>query len=285
MLTLSIIFLIIPAFKCPLELCNKTFAVRSNARRHLKTHGITLPGDGDGKDDSGKDEYHVGFEEPVVIDVHEFGDGDYSTNEGDGAGTGGRGQRGRPKQRRELRWVPPSLAGRTNAAKLRSLSPASDMADVDAPDGEDGEDEDDEDPSHPSTKSSTRGRNTRHPSAVDLTFSQRRRPGLQVAPTPLSPVKPTDPAACADLDVKYEERDSYAEMGVYPYHPQQVSRRFKAIREFDPVSPILMMCIPVFLNRVFLVVDVRVVDPAGFLPRICLLSLSATILPSLTNCE
>ncbi|KLO19390.1 hypothetical protein SCHPADRAFT_898956 [Schizopora paradoxa] len=207
-------------FKCPLELCNKTFAVRSNARRHLKTHGITLPGDGDGKDDSGKDEYQVGFEDPVVINVHEF---EADAMGGDSAGGS---QRGRPRQRRvELRWVPPSLAGRTNVGRLRSLSPASDMADVDAPDGDDGEGEgshdDDEEPSSSGKSSSTRARTPRHPSAVDLTFSQRRRPGLHVASTPLHPVKSTDAATCGDLSVKYEERNSYAESGVYPYHPQQ----------------------------------------------------------------
>jgi hypothetical protein len=30
------------AYNCPVLTCNKTFAVRSNARRHLKTHGIKL---------------------------------------------------------------------------------------------------------------------------------------------------------------------------------------------------------------------------------------------------
>lgn len=56
--------------KCPVPDCDKWFAVRSNAKRHLvKTHGITMT---IGEAPS-TPTYSVGFEQPVVNDVHDSG--------------------------------------------------------------------------------------------------------------------------------------------------------------------------------------------------------------------
>lgn len=59
------------AFKCIYDGCAKTFAVRSNARRHLKTHGITPAACAS---PSLTSIFNIGFEEPVVNDVqHDMG--------------------------------------------------------------------------------------------------------------------------------------------------------------------------------------------------------------------
>lgn len=75
-------------YKCPVPSCDRHFAVRSNAKRHLKTHGINpslMEGPSQGTN------FMVGFEEPLVNHhVHDAG---------------------RPPTR--LRWIPHSLATRT----------------------------------------------------------------------------------------------------------------------------------------------------------------------------
>ncbi|KAG1747368.1 hypothetical protein EDB19DRAFT_1631079 [Suillus lakei] len=74
-------------YKCPVPSCDRHFAVRSNAKRHLKTHGINpslMEGPSQGTN------FMVGFEEPLVNHhVHDAG---------------------RPPTR--LRWIPHSLATR-----------------------------------------------------------------------------------------------------------------------------------------------------------------------------
>ncbi|THH19279.1 hypothetical protein EW146_g1863 [Bondarzewia mesenterica] len=86
-------------FKCPVDECTKSFTVRSNAKRHLRTHGIDppltrrRPRDGD----------EIGFEEPVVSDVRcptTFRAIDLKWVGQDGAETKGQGQ-GTTKQRGE----------------------------------------------------------------------------------------------------------------------------------------------------------------------------------------
>lgn len=76
------------AYKCPVPSCDRHFAVRSNAKRHLKTHGINpslMEGPSQGTN------FMVGFEEPLVNHhVHDSG---------------------RPPTR--LRWIPHSLVTRT----------------------------------------------------------------------------------------------------------------------------------------------------------------------------
>ena len=258
------------AFKCPLALCPKTFAVRSNARRHLRTHGITIPPPSARSGRTHDEGFRVGFETPVVIDVHdpaspflteEAGqsvrhdeipseDGSSSLKRGDAKG-----------KKATFRWIPQSLAQRSNADRLRSISPGSDMADIDAelgplpsahasaadsssapgsgtPAARDG---DVVYPafefSHPHDIARFEPPNFQNEPAEDakpLHLSQTPRQGLEyrstvdraslrVAPAPLPPAIPTDESGASDLHTRFEERNSLAEAGTHPYHPDQVS--------------------------------------------------------------
>jgi len=76
-------------YRCPVETCNKSFAVRSNAKRHLRTHGINPTADTASK----ALEYSVGFEAPVVSDVRQANQVPVM-----------------------LKWVPQSLTSRTTIA-------------------------------------------------------------------------------------------------------------------------------------------------------------------------
>ncbi|KAI1782976.1 hypothetical protein LXA43DRAFT_1048693 [Ganoderma leucocontextum] len=80
-------------FKCPIPTCTKSFAVRSNAKRHLRTHGIFPTSDHPSTSPS---QFTVGFDTPLVSEVHEAG-----------------------KLPPKLRWVPPSLSTRSNVDFLR----------------------------------------------------------------------------------------------------------------------------------------------------------------------
>lgn len=80
-------------YKCPIPTCTKSFAVRSNAKRHLRTHGIFPTSD---HANTSPSQFTVGFETPLVSEVHEVG-----------------------KLPSKLRWVPQSLATRTNVDYLR----------------------------------------------------------------------------------------------------------------------------------------------------------------------
>ena len=51
------------------------------------------------------------------------------------------------------------------------------------------------------------------------------RRAVHVARRPLPPAIPTDAARSMDVNVKFEERDSFAEAALFPYHPDQVSFR------------------------------------------------------------
>ncbi len=67
--------------------------MRSNAKRHLRTHGI-FPTSEHGS--TSPSQFTVGFDTPLVSEVHEAG-----------------------KLPSKLRWVPPSLSTRTNVDYLR----------------------------------------------------------------------------------------------------------------------------------------------------------------------
>ncbi|KAG9309951.1 hypothetical protein JVU11DRAFT_9983 [Chiua virens] len=56
-------------YKCIVPNCEKSFAVRSNAKRHLRTHGINPSS----PDLLSIPRYTVGFEEPMVTQVHDAG--------------------------------------------------------------------------------------------------------------------------------------------------------------------------------------------------------------------
>lgn len=250
-----------PAFKCPLQLCNKTFAVRSNARRHLRTHGVSVPPaaldkmGGPGGRSQAPQPFRVGFDTPVVVDVHDFGrtyvdgggggSGSGASGSGSGSGRsaagengssgGGSANGGASGKAQRLRWVPQSLASRSNAARLRSLSPSSDMADLDL----DAEYDDDEGEDRSRARGGRRDRSGQNQSnsqshmsmspATSLStnsprtpslFSRRPPPELKIAPVPLQTSAPSDPSA--NPYAKYDERNSFAEAGTYPYHPEQV---------------------------------------------------------------
>lgn len=84
------------AYPCGFPGCMKTFAVRSNATRHLRTHKALsnpIP-----KTSAG---YAVNFDEPVVLDPVVG-----ST----------------PKPKKPLKWVPQSLSTRSNVDELQSAS-------------------------------------------------------------------------------------------------------------------------------------------------------------------
>lgn len=74
--------------------------MRSNAKRHLRTHGIFPTSDHAAPSPS---QFTVGFDTPLVSEVHDVG-----------------------KLPSKLKWVPQSLATRTNVDHLRDASPDSD---------------------------------------------------------------------------------------------------------------------------------------------------------------
>ncbi|KAJ4490139.1 hypothetical protein J3R30DRAFT_3277366 [Lentinula aciculospora] len=153
-------------FSCAYPGCERMFTVRSNAKRHLRTHGIH-PEDAIAESmipRSVAPEFEVNFNEPVVQEHdHELS-----------------------SVVPPLKWMPPSLSSRTNAASLRSISEESDS------DWEDGK----EDP-------------VVEQCAVSLAI-------------PLQPIAPSE-REIPSQDLYTEERDSYEEPGVYPYHASQVS--------------------------------------------------------------
>jgi hypothetical protein len=83
------------AFKCPVDGCDKSFTVRSNAKRHLRTHGI-IP---DTEPTDSKPLFSIGFHTPQVSHVHELS-----------------------KAPQKLRWIPQSPEMRKNLNWLQSSS-------------------------------------------------------------------------------------------------------------------------------------------------------------------
>ncbi|TFK38043.1 hypothetical protein BDQ12DRAFT_606755 [Crucibulum laeve] len=185
-------------FPCGFPGCQRTFGVRSNAKRHLRTHGVipqpSIP--------AGDTSYVVGFSTPVVmppVDCSSRDDPDQP-----------RHQTGRAPVFK-LRWMPPSLTSRTNAGSLKSISDDG---------GSESDDEDD-------------GANQ-----VLTTSGPRRASSVLTMPLPAviptSPSSPSNSSVSLRSSVgylesdhnqagHYEERNSYMDTGSHPYHSSQVS--------------------------------------------------------------
>ncbi|EIN08559.1 hypothetical protein PUNSTDRAFT_45031 [Punctularia strigosozonata HHB-11173 SS5] len=184
-------------YKCPVPGCGRDFGVRSNAKRHLRTHGIHPPSSSSSSGSRGGGGPHlqrvrggggyaVGFEDPVVHD------NTFLITGGGGRGGGGIGTR-------RLRWVPQSLRGRTNERALRCDSESA---------GSEG--------------SSVAEDRVLDSASVRRRARERERGregGVKVEPEALPltllPVVPSG------SEWGEEERDSYAQVGPYPYHPNQ----------------------------------------------------------------
>ncbi|KAF5379054.1 hypothetical protein D9615_005996 [Tricholomella constricta] len=154
-------------FPCGFAGCARTFTVRSNAKRHLRTHGV----DTSVTRESAAPPYVVGFDTPTVLPSasapHEMSQMPY-----------------------KLRWMPPSLSSRTKAQHLTTLS------DDDSEESDGGQEEE--------VLNSTVGWG-------------RRRSALSI---PFRAVVPSSSSG-HDPHVPFEERDSYADAPLYPYHPSQ----------------------------------------------------------------
>lgn len=94
------------AWPCEVPGCKRTFAVRSNAKRHLRTHGVFPPQD---QSESASTPYTVSFDPPKVsADIpHQLSE-----------------------QPITIRWVPQSLAMRRNAEALLAHSESGLLADA-----------------------------------------------------------------------------------------------------------------------------------------------------------
>ncbi|KAF9449291.1 hypothetical protein P691DRAFT_667785 [Macrolepiota fuliginosa MF-IS2] len=100
-------------FPCTYPGCDRMFGVRSNAKRHLRTHGITPisssspPSTAPGASPAPM----PALRSPAATDAKP------------GGGTGGStSSTYKDPPYFKLRWLPPSLTSRTNAAALRNVS-------------------------------------------------------------------------------------------------------------------------------------------------------------------
>ena len=164
--------------------------MRSNAKRHLRTHGI-FPSAEHGS--TSPSQFSVGFETPLVSEVHEAG-----------------------KLPTKLRWVPPSLSSRTNADQLRPTSGAGHRHGLHAH-------------AHQHQPSGAHHHHGAHHGGMGGGAGQDAgsdsedeyfQPSCPLLPVPLPPVTPTWGAEDA-----YEERNSYEHAEGAPYISNQVSTR------------------------------------------------------------
>ncbi|KAF9010217.1 hypothetical protein BDQ17DRAFT_1235212 [Cyathus striatus] len=180
---------------CEYPGCQRRFGVRSNAKRHLRTHGV-IPQSANAP---GQTPYNVGFSPPVVNMPSASG---YELA---------------PANNYKIRWMPPSLTTRTNASGLRQVSEQEAISD----------DSNDDDDVPGSSQSGLRGGSRR----VDSLLSIPLQPAIP------SPCRAPEPCACSRClsgisshyspepdDASFEERNSFAPAGSYPYHPSQVRR-------------------------------------------------------------
>jgi len=156
------------AYPCGFPGCTRTFGVRSNAKRHLRTHGV-IPAPASPSEPA----YVVGFSPPVIMPAHSQdlsmpnsmgGDGiglhdsqglgvDGASLENSMAGFGGAGETTGPSHPRhlgrgsqfKLRWMPPSLMSRTNASSLREVHDEQDLEEEEEEGGSDDVEEEEAD--------------------------------------------------------------------------------------------------------------------------------------------
>ncbi|KAF6764081.1 hypothetical protein DFP72DRAFT_412924 [Ephemerocybe angulata] len=132
-------------YACGFPGCTRTFGVRSNAKRHLRTHGI-IPPPSNPTNGNGEAAYVVGFNPPVIAperpDASDSGMRDGGVDSVDGLS----GQLAKHRLSRapffKLRWMPPSLTSRTNSAKLKAVDEATGEISEDEGDSDEEGDED-----------------------------------------------------------------------------------------------------------------------------------------------
>ena len=155
-------FFVTTAYACGFPGCTRTFGVRSNAKRHLRTHGV-IPPPAIPNSASGEAAYVVGFSPPVVAPglndpSCDLSDGNphFSGNIGTKPGEQASDNRKRAPFFR-LRWMPPSLTSRTNASKLKVVDEATGEVSDEEEDSEeeDEEEEGEEDGEQPAASSET----------------------------------------------------------------------------------------------------------------------------------
>jgi hypothetical protein len=199
------------AYPCSYPGCTRSFAVRSNAKRHLRTHGVTQtpapPSSSPAS--SSAPPYVVGFSPPTVVPPPEVAES-------------------HPVMRAPvtLKWVPHSLSARTNASKFRSIS------DVEESDVEEEDDDYEElfmregsigfhsERGEPSKKDPDRsGRSALSiPLRVVVPTSLLPHSNSRCTPYLSIPLCGANSECCA----RYEERNSFRGAGSHPYHPSQV---------------------------------------------------------------
>ncbi|TFK21829.1 hypothetical protein FA15DRAFT_597228 [Coprinopsis marcescibilis] len=114
-------------YPCGYPGCTRTFGVRSNAKRHLRTHGVLQsPNEG-----NNEPPYVVGFSAPVLSNSYDSG------QPGGYPGLDGEVPRHQMVKTFKLRWMPPSLNSRKNAALLKPVSEDGQFSDDDEDDDED----------------------------------------------------------------------------------------------------------------------------------------------------
>lgn len=105
------------AFACGYPGCARTFGVRSNAKRHMRTHGMHPPFADAGASANGAPAYVVGFQPPVILPSapHDY---DYDApgpnpapNPSAGEGADADTTAPRPPRQFKVRWMPSVTSG------------------------------------------------------------------------------------------------------------------------------------------------------------------------------
>ncbi|KAF8636907.1 hypothetical protein AX17_003158 [Amanita inopinata Kibby_2008] len=205
-------------YPCTFPGCTRTFAVRSNAKRHLRTHGI-VPASATPSSSgaSSSAPYIVGFSPPTIVQPPEGAETHQMT-----------------RAPFTLKWMPPSLSSRTNAGKLRSVSDVEE-SDVDEDDNDEydtllkagaliGEGNLDFQAEESSKIKRVPNMSGRSALSIPLRAVVPTSPPLPISATRytlLNPCVPMRGTANSDCCARYEERNSFREASSHPYHPSQ----------------------------------------------------------------